>query len=76
MGFELTPLTATILLIIFSLTLGSVVLAWGEDFVSAEATELTSNAVCPIGCAPVNFAGDTNEGTKNTISNNKQLRGI
>ncbi len=76
MSFELTPLTATILLIIFSLALGSVVLAWGEDFVSAEATELTSNAVCPIGCTPVNLAGDTNYGTKNTISNNKQLRGV
>ena len=77
MSIELTPLKATLLLIVFSLALGSVVLAWGEDFVSAEATELTSNAVCPLGCVPANFAGGSGvEGSKNIISDNKQFRGV
>ena len=53
----LTPLTATVLLIVFSVALGGVVLTWGEDFVSSEATQISNNAVCPIGCVQTSLNG-------------------
>lgn len=73
MGIELTPLTATLLLIVFSIALGGVVLTWGEDFVSAEATELTSNAVCPIGCVNANLEGSNNVANEVQVSKNPNI---
>jgi len=43
----LSPLTATLLLIVFSVALGAVVLTWGESFVEAEASRTSA---CPVGC--------------------------
>jgi len=74
MGIELTPLTATLLLIVFSISLGGVVLTWGEEFVSAEATELTSNAVCPIGCVNANLVSE--DSLENVAIVNRDVGGV
>ena len=52
----LSPLTATVLLIVFAVALGAVVLTWGESFVT-EDIEIAGT--CPTGCIPADLGGVT-----------------
>ena len=45
----LSPLTATVLLIVFAVALGAVVLSYGETFIDAEVAQVTEG-ICPSGC--------------------------
>ncbi len=54
----LTPLTATVLLIVFSIVLGMITLRYGGHFVEAQAVEYvdTGDIVCPAGCVSKEYA--------------------
>jgi flagellin-like protein len=49
----LTPLAATVLLIVFAIALGVVILNFGESLIEqniGEAPKVDGRTICPIGC--------------------------
>ena len=72
----ITPLVATLMLISFSVGLGAIVMAWGQQYIEEKAEFITSVQAMPAGCDPVSVKILSISGAKQICVSGQAVRAM